>query len=126
MGRQQINTALLYALNPEYEQAIARGEPWALKHAGRVASINSGEPEGMRREFDGKPRKWCGGACPHKNGCVTCTLQENPQVAQDHRHYNGYDNSDVQDVSGRKGRRRQGGSRGGSSYSGDGTDDDFI
>lgn len=126
MGQQHINTELLYALNPEYEQAIARGEPWALKHAGLVESINSGEPEGMRREFDGKRRKWCGAACSHKEGCVTCTMSENTEVVQSHRQNNGYHDSAEQDVVVKPRRSRRRASGGGGSYSGDGTDDDFI
>lgn len=73
---------MLEALNPEYAEAIARGEPWALKHAERVRSLNAGEPEGMRRNFDGKKRKWCGGSCPFKDGCVVCTLKDDPKVAR--------------------------------------------
>ena len=81
MARQVVNTQALLALNPEYAEALARGEPWALKHAERVESINTGEPEGMRRKFDGKKRKWCGNSCPHKSGCVVCTLPENQENA---------------------------------------------
>lgn len=124
MTQQVIDTARLYALNPEYVEAIARGEPWALKHAGRVDSINRGEPEGMRREFDGTRKKWCGAACTHKKGCVTCTLPENARVAQDNRRLGGYHDSNEQDVTAPKGRRR--GRNVERGYSGDGTDDDFI
>lgn len=83
----QINTSLLQELNPEYAKALARGEPWALKHAGQCESINRGEPEGARRQFDGKPRKWCGGSCPNKKGCITCALPENHDVARLNREY---------------------------------------
>jgi hypothetical protein len=85
MHEQIINTSLLRQLNPEYAEAIARGEPWAIKHSMQVDSINRKEPEGMRREFDGKPRKWCGSSCGHEEGCVVCTLPENGQVAREHR-----------------------------------------
>jgi hypothetical protein len=85
MPHQVINTSLLLALNPEYAEAIARGEPWAIKHATRVDSINAGEPEGMRREFDSKPRKWCGSSCGHEEGCIVCTLPERPDIAEQHR-----------------------------------------
>jgi len=91
MGRFMINQSALLAANPEYAEALARGESWALKHAGQVDSFNSGEPEGMRRKFDGKPRKWCGGSCPHKNGCVTCTLEDRPEIARQHRGLNWED-----------------------------------
>ncbi|MEK7604848.1 MAG: hypothetical protein AAB442_03580 [Patescibacteria group bacterium] len=84
---QIINTALLHALNPDYADAIARGEPWAIKHAMRVDSINRGEPERMRREFDGQPRKWCGEACGSPEGCIVCTLPEKPDVARTNRRY---------------------------------------
>ena len=88
MSRQVVNTAALLALNPEYAEALARGEPWAVKHAGQVDSFNSGEPEGMRRKFDGKKRKWCGASCPFKNGCVTCTLEDKPEIARQNRQLN--------------------------------------
>lgn len=89
MGHQTINVHLLEALNPEYAEALVRGELWAVKHATRVDSINRGEPERMRREFDGKRRKWCGDACqdPEGKGCVVCTLPENPELAQFSRDY---------------------------------------
>lgn len=87
MKCHQIDINALMALNPEYANAIARGEPWALKHAERVRSLNAGEPEGMRREFDGKPKKWCGSSCPHQEGCVVCTLPEDPKFAREHREY---------------------------------------
>ena len=82
-----IDTEMLLALNPEYAEALARGESWALKHAERSRSLNAGESEGFRREFDGKPRKWCGAACPNEEGCITCTLPENPEVARDNRRF---------------------------------------
>lgn len=84
---RQIDMGRLMALNPAYAEAIAKGEPWALKHAERVRSLNAGEPEGMRRDFDGKPKKWCGSSCPHEEGCIVCTLSENPDVAREHRKY---------------------------------------
>ena len=85
MSSQIINTSLLLRLNPKYAEAIARGESWAIKHAMGADSINRGEPESMRREFDGKPRKWCGSSCGHTEGCVMCTLSENPEIARSHR-----------------------------------------
>ena len=87
MPRFKINTAALIALNPEYVEAVAKGDPWALKHAERCRSLNAGEPEGMRRNFDGKPRKWCGAACSSPEGCVVCTLPENPEIAREDRRY---------------------------------------
>jgi hypothetical protein len=85
VARHIINTALLKELNPEYAQALARGEPWALKHAQQCDSLNSGEPPEMRRKFDGKPRKWCGSACGSPEGCVVCTLPENHEHAREIR-----------------------------------------
>ncbi len=83
MGRRKVvDTDALRALNPEYEQALWRGEPWARNHARIAESLNDGEPEGFRREFDGKPRKWCGAACESPEGCITCTLPENPALVQ--------------------------------------------
>ena len=87
MAHRMINTAALLAANPEYAKALASGESWALKHMGRIRSMNTGEPEGYRREFDGEPRKWCGGSCPFKNGCVTCTLPDKPEVAHENRRH---------------------------------------
>jgi ATP-dependent protease ClpP protease subunit len=78
---------LLQALNPEYTKALWRGEKWALDHAKRCESLNAGEPEGFRRPFDGKPRKWCGAACTSPEGCVMCTLPENPEMARLNREH---------------------------------------
>ena len=78
---QKIDQRLLIQLNPQYGEALLRGEPWAMKHARLVKSINNDEPEGFRRPFDGTPQKWCGGACPFPEGCVMCTLPENPEMA---------------------------------------------
>lgn len=85
MPRLMFNNDALMAANPEYAEALARGEPWALKHAQRMQSLSSGEPEGFRRNFDGTQRKWCGAACPFEGGCITCTLPENPEQAQRNR-----------------------------------------
>lgn len=82
MSRHLIDTEMLMRLNPEYARALARGEKWALDHAERCRSLNAGEPEEMRRKFDGKPRKWCGEACDSPDGCVVCTLPENPEQAR--------------------------------------------
>lgn len=68
----------LLALNPDYAKALARGEPWAIEHTLLCESLNAGEPEGFRRKFDGVPRKWCGVSCTSQEGCVTCTLPEDP------------------------------------------------
>ncbi len=76
MGSQIINTSLLLKLNPEYAEALARGEDWAVKHASNVESINRKDPHETQRKFDGKPRRWCGSSCGHKEGCIVCTLRD--------------------------------------------------
>ena len=88
--RQVINTGLLKALNPEYAEALARGEPWALKHAERVESINTGEPEGMRRKFDGKKRKWCGTLVPTRAVASSALFQKTKRM---HSLFASLDNS---------------------------------
>jgi hypothetical protein len=88
---QVVNTAALLALNPEYAEALARGDEWAVKHAARCDSLNRGEPEGMRREFDGKPRKWCGASCPNKKGCIVCTLPENHDMVKFNQTHEPYE-----------------------------------
>lgn len=80
--RKVVNTDALLALNPDFEKAVWNGEPWAVERMRLAESLNNGEPEGMRRPFDGKPRKWCGAACSAPEGCITCTLPENPELVQ--------------------------------------------
>lgn len=82
MAKQVINMGLVMALNPEYTEALVKGEQWALDHARLCDSINKGEPEGFRRKFDGNPHKWCGGSCPFKEGCVSCTLPDDPEMSR--------------------------------------------
>ncbi len=84
-GNKVVHIEALLALNPEYAEALARGEGWALSHMSLCESLNRGEHEGFRRPFDGKPRKWCGAACTSPEGCVTCTLPENPEMARSNR-----------------------------------------
>lgn len=96
MSRIDIDAVL--AANEGLCDALANGEPWALKHIERLNSINRGEPEGFRREFDGNPRKWCGGACPFDEGCVTCTLPENPEVARNVRRYKNLSQEERDDL----------------------------
>jgi hypothetical protein len=66
------------SLNQEFAEALARGDDWAIKHAECVKGIdgeaNRRHPERALRE-DGRPRNWCGG-CTHKEGCITCDLDE--------------------------------------------------
>ena len=86
MARNQVvNMGLLLALNPEYARALARREPWAVEHSKRSESLNLGEPEGYRRPFDGTSKKWCGGSCPFPEGCIMCTLPEDPGMTRRNR-----------------------------------------
>ncbi|HVX90182.1 MAG TPA: hypothetical protein VHC20_00895 [Candidatus Paceibacterota bacterium] len=78
------------AANPDFAIALAKGEPWAMKHAERLRSLAAGEPESHRREFTGERKKWCGAACSSRKGCVTCILEDNPRVARSMREQ-GYD-----------------------------------
>jgi len=87
MAKRLINTDLLLAMNPEYAQALGKGESWALEHAQLCDSLNKGEPEGFRRKFDGNYHKWCGGSCPFKEGCMTCALPENEEVTRDNKKF---------------------------------------
>lgn len=81
----KINMGMLLALNPAYAEALAKGESWALEHAARCQAINDGQPEGFRRKFDGTYRRWCGGACPFEQGCVTCALPEDEVMARENK-----------------------------------------
>ena len=87
MTDKRFDNNLLMAMNPDYAEAVARGERWALERAGTMGSLARGEPEGYRRKFDGKPRKWCGAACPARSGCITCTLPDNPDMARQNRNF---------------------------------------
>ena len=66
------------ATDPEFAQALARGEPWALDCAecsrglDGKASRRYPERSVMERQKSG-PRNWCG-SCPHKEGCFSCDL----------------------------------------------------
>ncbi len=84
------NNNALMALNPDYAKALARGEQWAFDHAQRLESLGRGEPESHRRKFTGERKKWCGAACSSREGCVTCILEENNEVAHRMRDW-GYD-----------------------------------
>ena len=85
--KQIIDIDALLGSNQDLVTAIRNGEAWALAHIKRCESINAREPEGFRRPFDGKPRKWCGGACTSPEGCVMCTLPDDPLVARANREY---------------------------------------
>ena len=81
-AKQVVDIQGLLALNEEFAEALMKGEKWAIDHIRLCESLNAGEPEGFRRPFDGNPRKWCGGACPFDEGCVTCTLPEDPEMVR--------------------------------------------
>ena len=83
--RTIVNIDGLLAANPEFVRALGAGESWAIRHLRICESLNGGEPEGFRRPFDGIPRRWCGEACDSDNGCVMCTLPEDPEIARLHR-----------------------------------------
>lgn len=78
----RLNTVM--QLNPEFAEALARGESWALKYADAVKGIDG---EASRRhperafEEDGKRRNWCG-SCSHKKGCVVCDLDSDHTVTK--------------------------------------------
>jgi len=67
---------LLMQLNPEFAEALARGERWAIMRADAVEGLDGrasrAHPERAFRE-DGQRRNWCG-QCPSKQGCVQCDL----------------------------------------------------
>ena len=71
----------LLAMNEPFAIALLNREPWAVQHAKDIESLARGEGPEHRRRFDGTPHKWCGITCPFSEGCVTCTLPENPTVA---------------------------------------------
>lgn len=69
----------LMAMNPEFAQALARGEDWALKQADSVRGIDGQSfrrhPERAHQEDGHTRRNWCGG-CSDPEGCVTCDLDQ--------------------------------------------------
>jgi hypothetical protein len=70
----------LREMNPEFAEAEARGERWAVQHADMVRGID-GEasrrhPERAPKE-DGQPHNFCG-VCPHPEGCMMCDLDDDP------------------------------------------------
>lgn len=66
-------------MNPAFAEALARGEPWALKHAESVRGIDGQagrrHPERAHQEDGHTRRNWCGG-CSDPEGCVMCDLDE--------------------------------------------------
>ena len=68
-------------LNPEFAEALERGDRWAIEHAEMVRGIDGESsrrhPERVLRE-DGTRRNWCG-SCGHKDGCVMCDLDGDPE-----------------------------------------------
>ena len=74
---------LLIALNPEYAEALRRGDSWAVKHAevvkGLDGNANRRHPERTLKEDGETRRNWCG-HCSAKKGCVMCDLDDNPDL----------------------------------------------
>jgi hypothetical protein len=75
----------LAAMNPEFAEALARGEKWALKHADAVNGLDGKatrrHPERAFKE-DGVTRKnWCG-SCASKLGCMVCDLDGDHMVSK--------------------------------------------
>ena len=76
---------ILMELNPEFKEAVHRGETWAIQHADTVSALDGGRgqltgrrhPERARKE-DGKPHHFCNG-CSDKEGCVSCDLDDLPE-----------------------------------------------
>lgn len=66
------------SMNPTFARALANGEDWALRQAESIRGIDDQasrrHPERAHKE-DGRPHNWCG-ACPHKDGCMMCDLDE--------------------------------------------------
>jgi hypothetical protein len=67
-------------LNPEFAEAEARGEKWALQHSDMVRGIDGKasrrHPDRAPKE-DGRPHNWCSD-CIHPEGCITCDLDAMP------------------------------------------------
>jgi len=72
----------LMALNTDFEEALGRGEKWALQHADMVNGLDGlasrRHPERAPYE-DGERRNWCG-RCSSKRGCIVCDLDNNPAI----------------------------------------------
>lgn len=69
----------MFAMNPEFKDAYAKGESWALKQAESILGIDGQSsrrhPERAHQEDGLTRRNWCG-ACSDPEGCVTCDLDE--------------------------------------------------
>lgn len=76
----------MLALNPEFQEAVNRGEKWALQQQDEILGLDGKasrrHPE-RNREQDGKPRDWCG-SCPHSEGCIICDLDEDPTFLKEY------------------------------------------
>ena len=74
------------ALNPDFAEALRKGEKWAMQYADSVNGVDGKasrrHPERAHKE-DGKKRNWCG-SCPYKSGCMICDLDH------DHEFYKKY------------------------------------
>ena len=72
----------VFQLEPEFAEAYARGERWAVQHAEGIRALDGLSsrkfPERGRDE-DGTPKNHCG-SCPHKDGCMVCDLPYDPKM----------------------------------------------
>jgi len=63
--------------NPEFAEALGKGEAWAVKQADAIRGIDGESyrrhPERAFTEDGVTRRNWCG-SCPFEGGCVCCDL----------------------------------------------------
>ncbi len=67
---------LVMQLNPEFAEALAKGERWAVRHAEAIKGIDGlSSRQFPERDFedDGTKKNWCG-SCPFAEGCMVCDL----------------------------------------------------
>jgi hypothetical protein len=68
----------LMAMEPEFAEALANLEPWAVQHADILNGMDGlpttrRHPERNLQQNGVTRRNWCG-TCASKQGCVTCDL----------------------------------------------------
>lgn len=74
----------MFQLNPDFASAHRAGEKWAQQQADEILGLDG---QGSRRHpernrlQDGQPHNWCG-TCFHPEGCVTCDLDGDHEVAR--------------------------------------------
>jgi hypothetical protein len=86
---------LIMAMNPEFAEALTRGEKWAVRHADALNGLDGNasrrHPERAFEEDGITRRNWCG-SCSSKRGCITCDLDG------DHRATKGMVGKDPDDL----------------------------